>query len=209
MCQARAVATRNVVLVGAARVFERRGFAATTIADILEEAGVSKGAMYFHFDTKEALAREIIAFQATWRDDATISVDCPVQHLIDLSHAFARALQHDPLVRASIRLTLERNTFQTADPSPYDGWLTEVETLLQQAADMALLLEGVEPAVGAHLITSAVTGTQLVSEATTGRTDLTNRITDMWRLLLPALVTPETLPSSMPGGSAGRPTSAA
>jgi AcrR family transcriptional regulator len=48
-------ATRDAVQTAAVRVFARRGYAASSIRDIAAEAGVSVGAIYRHFPTKEAL----------------------------------------------------------------------------------------------------------------------------------------------------------
>lgn len=42
-------------------------------------------------------------------------------------------------------------------------------------------------------LVGAYTGTQLMSEITTGRSDLTLRITNLWRFLLPGIATPEML----------------
>ncbi len=50
--QERAVRTRHAVVQAAAQVFAERGYAAATIAEILDRAGVTKGALYFHFDSK-------------------------------------------------------------------------------------------------------------------------------------------------------------
>jgi AcrR family transcriptional regulator len=47
------------IVEAAERCFVRRGFEATTIADICEEAGVSVGALYSHFDGKEAIVEAI------------------------------------------------------------------------------------------------------------------------------------------------------
>jgi AcrR family transcriptional regulator len=47
------------ILQAAERCFARRGFDATTIADICDEAGVSVGALYTHFEGKEAIVEAI------------------------------------------------------------------------------------------------------------------------------------------------------
>ncbi|QJA05917.1 TetR family transcriptional regulator [Thermosulfurimonas marina] len=49
-------ATREKILREALRLFQERGLAETSISDIEAAAGVSKGALYFHFPSKEALA---------------------------------------------------------------------------------------------------------------------------------------------------------
>ncbi len=54
---------RGHILRAALRCFARRGYHATTIDDIAAEAGVSKGAPYVYFESKEALFR---ALYETW-----------------------------------------------------------------------------------------------------------------------------------------------
>jgi AcrR family transcriptional regulator len=48
-------ATIAAILQAARKLFARRGFAATSIDDIADEAGVAKGAVYHHFSSKEEI----------------------------------------------------------------------------------------------------------------------------------------------------------
>jgi AcrR family transcriptional regulator len=48
------------ILKAALDVFARNGFAATRLDEVARQAGVSKGALYLYFETKEALFREAI-----------------------------------------------------------------------------------------------------------------------------------------------------
>lgn len=50
---------RDEIIAGALRTFHRKGFAAASMADILEETGVSAGALYGHFKSKEELVKEV------------------------------------------------------------------------------------------------------------------------------------------------------
>jgi TetR/AcrR family transcriptional regulator, mexJK operon transcriptional repressor len=53
-------AKRAQILAGAVTTFMREGFAATSMEQIAKEAGVSKGTLYNHFDSKQALFSTII-----------------------------------------------------------------------------------------------------------------------------------------------------
>ena len=57
----RAAGTRGKLIEVAGELFGSRGYEATSIDDVLEQAGVSKGALYHHFSSKEAL------FEAVYR----------------------------------------------------------------------------------------------------------------------------------------------
>lgn len=48
-------ATRDRLIAAARDAFGRHGYEAASVAEILESAGVAKGALYHHFDTKAAL----------------------------------------------------------------------------------------------------------------------------------------------------------
>jgi AcrR family transcriptional regulator len=52
--------TREQVLAAAARVFAKRGFHATSLEAIAEEAGFSRGAVYYNFADKEELFLELL-----------------------------------------------------------------------------------------------------------------------------------------------------
>ena len=58
--QARAVERRELLLDSAARVFAQRGFAEAQMDEIAAAADTSKGGLYFHFPTKEALVAAVV-----------------------------------------------------------------------------------------------------------------------------------------------------
>ncbi len=77
---ARKAATRTRLLEAAARVYAARGFAGATLDEVAEEAGLTKGAVYGHFGSKdnllvalieEHLAAEIAAQVALFDRDET------------------------------------------------------------------------------------------------------------------------------------------
>lgn len=189
--QQRAIATRRNALRGAAVVIERRGYEAATIAEMVQESQITKGALYFHFASKEAIAEAIIAEQGEWLSAQPVDAAAPVQTIVDLSYAFVAALQTDPLIRASIRMTIDRAAGPEAVARGYSTWIEAVETLLRQARAAGTLADDVRPADCAYIITSSITGLQLTSDALTRRADLAERVESFWRLLVPAIVRPE------------------
>ncbi|NYH78268.1 AcrR family transcriptional regulator [Actinopolyspora biskrensis] len=51
---------RAQLLSIAAELFARRGFAATTVREIAESAGILSGSLYHHFESKEAMVDEVL-----------------------------------------------------------------------------------------------------------------------------------------------------
>jgi AcrR family transcriptional regulator len=86
----RAVTTEAIVKAGR-RMFGERGFAATTMDDIAELAGVAKGAVYHHFRTKEAV------FEAVFEQvsgDLVQEIDRAVRSEKDVLAAMVAGTQH-------------------------------------------------------------------------------------------------------------------
>lgn len=57
---ARAEQSRRQVLDAALELFSHRGYRATTVRDIADEAGVSTGSVYHHFEDKEQIFRTLV-----------------------------------------------------------------------------------------------------------------------------------------------------
>jgi AcrR family transcriptional regulator len=91
--QERAVRTRRAVVEAAAAVFAEHGYAAATIAEILERADVTKGALYFHFGSKEALARGVIDAQIT--GDYWVPRELKLQEWVDICLTLAYRIPKD------------------------------------------------------------------------------------------------------------------
>ncbi|MBV0895738.1 TetR/AcrR family transcriptional regulator [Microbacterium sp. NC79] len=57
---------RDQIMAIAAHLIARRGYSATTVRDIADEAGILSGSLYHHFSSKEAILQEILRnFMAT------------------------------------------------------------------------------------------------------------------------------------------------
>jgi TetR/AcrR family transcriptional regulator, cholesterol catabolism regulator len=52
---------RQELLELSARLFAERGYGATTVRDIADEAGILSGSLYHHFPSKEAIVDEILS----------------------------------------------------------------------------------------------------------------------------------------------------
>src|SRR4051794_21097383 len=64
-----AAATRRDILDAAERLFERNGYAATTMASIANEAGVALKTVYLAFETKSGLLRALWHLRLRGDDD--------------------------------------------------------------------------------------------------------------------------------------------
>ncbi|MBI5671136.1 MAG: TetR/AcrR family transcriptional regulator [Chloroflexi bacterium] len=93
------------LLDAAARLIAHYGYDKTTVSDIAQEAGVSKGAVYLHWSSKEALfeallLREIQAFTTEWLELIEADPDGGKLHAMYL-HSLA-VIERRPLLKALI-----------------------------------------------------------------------------------------------------------
>ena len=175
-------------MTAAAEAFAEAGFLGTSMADIFARAGVTKGALYFHFASKEELATEIVngeeAEAAKLVQDVFSTDSPPLQKVIDITFRWAREIQSNPIVRAGVRLIIEQGTYNNPMPVPYAQWESIVLELLASAQERGELERTVDAKAMAEFIVSAFTGAQIVSQVVSGHGDLIQRIERMWQLLL-------------------------
>lgn len=190
--QARAVRTRRAILEAAAAVFDELGYEGASTTEILVRSGLTRGALYFHFPSKEAIADAVVDAQS----EALVPPPGRVrlQAVIDLTLAFAERLRTDVVLRAAVRLSVEQASYKTPNAAAYRGPADVILALLVQAEERGELLATVEPAEVTQLIVGAFTGIQLLSQVNAGRRDLPCRIATLWRYLLPSLAIPGLLP---------------
>src|SRR4051794_16703664 len=60
--QSKTLDAREAVLASAVNAFARRGYAGTSVQDILRATGLSKPTIYYYFKSKAGLFRAILAF---------------------------------------------------------------------------------------------------------------------------------------------------
>jgi AcrR family transcriptional regulator len=190
--QERGIRSRRSILEAAAYEFGERGYDAASTNEILARAGLTRGALYHHFPSKEAIAAALVEAHS----EALVVPDQPVklQAVIDLTLEFSRRLQTDAVLRAGVRLAVEQSSFSASTQTPYNQSITVVEDLLRQAEKQGELLPGADLSEVAATVVGAFTGLQVMSRAYSDRRDLPARISALWRLLLPGLAAPGMLP---------------
>ncbi len=189
--QDRAVRTRAEILRCAARLFAERGYQQTGIKDVAEQVGMTKGAVYFHFPNKQALAVAVVeALYATWpRTLEAVRAKglSPLDTVIEMFNEATSAFLNDPIMQAGTRLQNERDVIDVELPLPYVDWTTLISSLLREAAAQGQLAEDVDPEVAARVAVAAFFGAQHISNNLYDRADFAERWREVRDLLFPAL----------------------
>ena len=194
--QARAAQTRQQIIVGAAKLFSRVGYERARLNDIVGETGLTRGAIYFHFQSKDDLAKIVVDEFATKSIEAVATIaetgECGMCQIAMLNREMGRLLTVDPVVRAGIRLVIELNSGEAPIPV-YLAWIEALKYLVSRGIDEGDVRPGVTPEDGAVFITEAFVGAQVLSHAVSGLDDLPARIDRLTGFLLNGLMTDERL----------------
>ncbi|MGH3837536.1 MAG: ScbR family autoregulator-binding transcription factor [Pseudonocardiaceae bacterium] len=191
--QGRALATRRALLVAAATQFAEVGYHGTALSEVIAASKVTKGALYFHFASKQALADAVVAEMVERWKVMVAEVNArgldPLWTLLAQTDEVVARMIIDPIARGGIQLLTDRGLVCAGTAEHYTyGEAAAVEQLTAAAA-AGLLRPGLDPTRIARLVVAMMTGVNLICDLTRDRDQLWEAVTDMWQGLLPAIAT--------------------
>ncbi|MFD5450428.1 ScbR family autoregulator-binding transcription factor [Streptomyces sp. NPDC003470] len=190
--QLRAEQTRATILQAAADLFDRHGYEATSLSEIVTHAGVTKGALYFHFAAKEDLAQAIMELQSrTWRRLAT-ELDgrgyTALEALMRLTFVMARLSAEGPVLRAGLRLATAGAPVRPPLPHPFTEWVDIASSRLLDAVGQADLHPEIDVESVAHTIVCSFVGSRVVGLTLEPAARQPRRMAEMWHVLIRGMV---------------------
>jgi TetR/AcrR family transcriptional regulator, transcriptional repressor for nem operon len=163
----RADTTRRRLVVAASRQFSSRSYSMVSLDDILAEAGLTKGAMYFHFPSKHALASAIID-DLTEMSGAALTESLArkmsgLETLVDLFYLLAVQNIQDEVAGAGTRLL---GTFDntTTLPTLWQSWIEFVVKLIEEAVADGDIVADTDPEDIAKMLVALWVGMQRISD---------------------------------------------
>jgi AcrR family transcriptional regulator len=155
------------LLQAASREIYRSGFQSASLDTILAVAGVTKGALYYYFDSKEALGHAVV--------DEIIAPDVhgkwvhPLQGGNDAIHALIGAVQRIPVRPADVRGGCQLNNL-AQEMSPldagfrkrlariFDAWRYAVASVLREGQTHGSVRRDLNPDEAASFLVATVEG---------------------------------------------------
>ncbi|MFF9063446.1 ScbR family autoregulator-binding transcription factor [Streptomyces sp. NPDC101213] len=188
--QQRAIRSRDAIVRAAAHVIDRYGLRAATISKVSAEAGLSKGAVYFHFTDKDALASALESEAARALDELTAARarggGPALTAMVETTRELAGLLSRDVVVRAGFQVSCDRA----------EGGVPVLRRRL--AALLLGLLEdarrdgSLAPDVAVEDIVAAVlavtVGVQILSRQPNAAVEVSGALERFWHAALPRLI---------------------
>lgn len=195
--QVRSEATRRKIIDAAIDVFTEVGYAGADRGAIIERTGMTKGAFYHHFDSMESLAAAIIDEGAKLVLDvlATMSdsFSPALENMLHGTFVTANLFASDKVVRTAEQLTLAFGKFNDTAAAAYTDWVDAMTVEARRAITEGDIREELDPRLVSEAIIGATFGARILCQTTSGGDDLIGRLTQMWELLFPAIVTDTSL----------------
>jgi AcrR family transcriptional regulator len=200
--QERSARTRAHILETAAAAFSRDGYAATSLNAIVAASGVTKGAFYYHFRSKEELALASFRFKQEQLAARAIGAaagapDAP-SAMRALFRERAAALREDGSLWAVLRLGAEFRAQSVPDPD----FVAFQELALEAFADLirrgqaeGTLRRTLDPRMTAELLFGAMVGMDDVSHFFSGGDDLEQRSEALLDVVIDGIATVRESPS--------------
>ncbi|MDT5259028.1 MAG: hypothetical protein QOD10_4108 [Mycobacterium sp.] len=203
--QVRSEATRRKILDAAIDVFAEVGFAAAGWNTIIDRTGMTKGALYHHFDSKESLASSIIdegsdTILVAFRNVCGSSSPA-LENMIHGTFMIGNVLSSDKVARAAEQLTAALAGFNQSAANFSANFIEVMAAQARRASAEGDLRQDLDPVVISESIVGAMFGTRLLCNAISakGRSGhreggSARRTSQFWELLLGGIVTEESLP---------------
>jgi TetR/AcrR family transcriptional regulator, transcriptional repressor for nem operon len=165
--------TREMILARVAGLFNKRGYAGSSLADIMEETGLEKGGIYNHFVSKEQLALEAFDYAIGLHQQRIQQLLAGKRHAVERLLAMLTYFQdmvEDPLIAGGCPIL---NTAVEADDThpalrdraraAMDSLRDTLERILSRGVERHELRSGVDVSECATLFISLLEGAVVLS----------------------------------------------
>ena len=136
------ISTRDRLINSARHLFWERGFAGTSMSELLAHAEVNSGSFYHFFDSKEALLREVLEgylrlLRPMVIDPAFASVEEPVGRIFAILAGYRERILGTecrygcPLGRLALEIDPENAPAHTLIAQNFQGWIEAVRECLE------------------------------------------------------------------------------
>lgn len=161
-----ALATRSLILDTAERVFEAKGVSHTTLADIAKTAGLTRGAIYWHFKNKvdlfQAMMDRIKLPMEHTQARSNLDLDDPLAYVRDCALGVLQQITRDTQTQRVFEICChkveyvdEMTQLRARHIECRSEFLSALERGLQSAAKQGLISASISPrfaAVGLHAL---------------------------------------------------------
>jgi TetR/AcrR family transcriptional repressor of nem operon len=190
----RADSARGPLVRAAAHQFARRPYNLVNLDDVVAAVDISRGAMYFHFPSKQALALAVVDEAHKLGREAAARVLANklsgLETLIDLSYLVAVLDIDEDLARAGLYLLESLGRAEGLEARRLREVVDALAQIARRAVQEGDIVEGCDPTDIARLLVSMYIGVRHTSDLDNAKQFLVD-LEKAWMFLLPGFANPE------------------
>jgi TetR/AcrR family transcriptional regulator, transcriptional repressor for nem operon len=187
---------REQILRAAAHQFAHRSYSLVSLDDILREAQVTKGAMYFHFRSKHALAVALIDAQTEKMrktiNDLLANKLSGLETLIDICYSLALQDVTDDVAKSALHLLEAIGRTDDLQNKRLTEWIIGFAAITARAAEEGDLLDTADPGDLSRLLVALYAGIRQVNDLE-NPAEYLHHIERAWLQVMPGFVHPDRL----------------
>ncbi len=164
--------TRREIIRQAAPLFNRKGFAAAALSDLMAATGLEKGGIYRHFRSKQQLAAE--AFDYSWNIACKLRLE-DIEHIansVDRLRQLVRNFRDRraglvpggcPLLNTAIDADNGNFLLRRRAQRALDAWLGRIRSIVVQGKRAGEIRADVDPDAVAATVVSTLEGSLMIA----------------------------------------------
>lgn len=164
-------ATRRRIIAEAAVIFNQRGFAGSSMHDVMEATGLEKGGIYRYFPSKDELAveafrysfSEVMASRKVDNSDSLSAIEkllCRVRQFVRVPSPIKGGC---PLMNTAIDADDTHPELRQLAKEAVQTWKTALSQIVEQGIRAQEIREDVQPARIANVIIATLEGALMIS----------------------------------------------
>jgi len=149
---------REAILRAAIKIFARKGYFTSKVADIAGEAGIADGTVYLYFKSKDEILHSIFdqameRFIAEGRDELA-KIDSPVERLRKIAELHLQRLGADRDLAVVFQVELRGSTkyMQEFSAAGFHDYLEVIRKTIEDGQNSGVLRSDIKPVICAKIL---------------------------------------------------------
>jgi AcrR family transcriptional regulator len=168
--------TREYIIEKTADIFNKKGYAGTSLSDLTEATGLTKGALYGNFKNKDEIALAVYDYNirrvrhifTAAHEAGTGAIERLLQIPIYYKKNFIRIVEHGgcPLLNAAVEADDNQALLKEKVNATIADWKKNIMKTIQKGIDTGEIKAGVEPSKYACIFIALFEGGVMLSKST-------------------------------------------
>jgi AcrR family transcriptional regulator len=178
--------TRQFIIEQTAELFNKKGYAGTSLSDITTATGLTKGSIYGNFENKDEVAKEVYLYNSK-RLQANVSSQLNSEmtareKLLAIINFYRNSWEINfsrggcPIMNTAVEADDTMLFLKTEVANSFENWANQISRILEKGKTQNEIIESVDSLQFAYLFIALIEGGILLSKTTNNQNHLLNAL---------------------------------